>query len=253
MIDKVVGSFDEAVSDMRDGATLLIGGFGGFAECPSYLIAAVARKGVKNLTIVANSAGWGLEFRDQLVARMRPLLRYPEDYYDQGILIERGQVSKAIVSFAAAIGHVQTPLEKKAAAGEVEVELVPQGTMAERIRAAKAGIPAFYSPVGAGTFTAQGKEVRQFDGRECVLERAIRADYALIRAHRADRYGNLVYRGSTRTFNATMAGAARITIAEVDEIVELGELEAEHIVTPGVYVQRVVVRPSSPRPWNVPS
>jgi 3-oxoacid CoA-transferase A subunit len=138
---------------------------------------------------------------------------------------------------------VQTPFEKGVASGDLVLELVPQGTLAERIRAGRAGIPAFYTPTGPGTIAAEDKESREFDGRTCLLERAIYGDFSLIRAHKADRYGNLVYRGTSRTFNATMAGASRVTIAEVDEVVEVGELDPEAIVTPGLYVQRVVVRP----------
>jgi 3-oxoacid CoA-transferase A subunit len=252
MINKVMGSFDEAVKDIFDGAMLLIGGFGGFAECPSYLVAAVARKGVRDLTIVGNSAGWGIEFMETIKTRMSPLLRFPPDFYDPGLLVERGQVKKGILAFPAAIGRVYTPFEKKVMSGEVELELLGQGTIAERIRAARAGIAAFYTPVGAGTFIEKGKEVREFDGHKYLLERALKSDFSIIRAYKADQYGNLIYKGSARTFNATMAGASTVTIAEVDEVVELGELDPEHIVTPGVYVQRVVVRPREPQPWDKP-
>jgi len=134
--------------------------------------------------------------------------------------------------------------------GEMELELVGQGTIAEGIRAARAGIAAFYTPTGVGTFVGEGKEVREFNGRKYLLEHAIKGDASLIRAHKADRFGNLTYKGSARTFNATMAGASTITIAEVDEVVELGELDPEHIITPGIYVQRVVVRPREPQPWD---
>jgi len=137
-------------------------------------------------------------------------------------------------------------------AGKAELELIGQGSLAERIRAAKGGIAAFYTPVGVGTVVENGKEVRQFDGRKYLLERALKGDFSLVRAHKADRYGNLVYRGSSRTMNATMAGASTVTIAEVDQVVEAGELDPECIVTPGVYVQRVVVRPRQPRPWDEP-
>ncbi len=249
MIDKRVSSFDEAVRDLGDGATLLIGGFAGFAECPSYLVAAVARKEVKGLTIVGNSAGLGQEHMKKRMAR---LFKCPDDYYPPSFLIERGQVRKGILAFPAAMGSSRSPFEEAYAKGQIELELIGQGSLAERIRTARAGIAGFYTPVGVGTFVAAGKEVREFDGRKYVLERALKGDFSLIRAHRADRYGNLVYRGTTRTFNATMAGASAITIAEVDEIVEAGELVPEHIVTPGVYVQRVVVRPSEPRAWNLP-
>src|SRR5208282_2522406 len=250
MINKIVSTFDEAVSGIKDGAKLLIGSFGGPAECPSYLIAAVARTGVKNLTIVGNSGGWGIDFMNAIRTRMASVIKFPLDFYDSGLLVERGQVKKGIIAFPAAIGRIYTPFEKKVMSGEMELELVGQGTIAEGIRAARAGIAGFYTPVGVGTFVAEGKEVREFDGRKYLLERAIKGDASLIRAHKADRYGNLIYKGSARTFNATMAGASTITIAEVDEVVELGELNPEHIVTPGVYVQRVVVRPWEPQPWD---
>ncbi len=250
MINKVVGTFDEAVGDIKDGATLLVGGFGGPAECPSYLIAAIARKAIRDLTIVGNSGGWGTQFMEALIKRMSSVAKFPPDFYDLGLIVERGQVKKGIIAFPAAIGGIHTPFEKKVMENEVELELVGQGTIAERIRAARAGIAAFYTPVGVGTFVGEGKEVREFDGRKYLLERALKADASLIRAHKADRYGNLVYKGSARTFNATMAGASKVTIAEVDEVVELGALNPEHIITPGLYVQRVVVRPRGPQPWD---
>lgn len=249
-IDKVVGSFDEAVSDLGDGAVLLIGGFGGPGECPSYLVAAVARKGVKDLTIVGNSGGWGPQLIEMLRARMAVLLNIPPDWFDPGLLVDRGQVKKGILSFPAAPAHIHTPFEKAVMDGKVELELIGQGSLSERMRAAKGGIAAFYTPVGVGTIVEEGKEVREFDGRKHLLETALKGDFSLIRAHKADRYGNLVYRGSSRTFNATMAGASTVTIAEVDEVVEAGDLDPEHIVTPGIYVQRVVVRPREPHPWD---
>jgi 3-oxoacid CoA-transferase A subunit len=253
MINKVVASFDEAVRDLNDGAMLFLGGFALFAECPSYLIAAVARKGVRNLTIVGNNPGHGQTFLERLKTKMSPLLKFPDDFYDPGLLVERNQVRKGIIAFPAAIGRAYTPLELKVMAGEIELETVAQGTLAERIRAGRAGIAGFYTPVGVGTFCEQGKEVREFGGRKHLLETAIKADFALIRAFKADRYGNLIYRGSARTFNATMAGAATVTVAEVDQVVEPGELDPECIVTPGVYVQRVVARPRAPIPWSEPS
>lgn len=243
-VDKVVASFDEAVADVADDAVLLIGGFGGPGECPSYLISAVGRRGVRGLTIVGNSGGWGMELIELIRTRMASILKFPADFVDPGLLVESGQVKKGILAFPAAPSPlVLTPFEKKVASDEVELELVPQGTLAERIRAGRAGIPAFYTPTGPGTVAAEGKEVREFGGRPCLLEHAIRGDFSLIRAHKADRYGNLVYRGTSRTFNATMAGASKVTVAEVDEVVEVGALDAESVVTPGAYVQRVVVRP----------
>jgi 3-oxoadipate CoA-transferase alpha subunit len=170
----------------------------------------------------------------------------PESYADASLLIQNGQVSKLIVSVPAmAIVRMQEPFPVVKALREgqnIEIELVAQGTLAERIRAARAGIAAFYTPTGAGTFLGKGKEVRTFNNREHLLESAIKADFGLIWAYKADRYGNLIYRGTSRTFNATIAGAATITVAEVAEIVKLGELDPEAVVTPGVYVDRVVTR-----------
>lgn len=252
MINKIFDSFDEAVAPISDGATLLIGGFGGPYESPSYLIAAVMRKGVKDLTVVCNSPGRGISGREALRRKMAALMRIPDDYLDVAALAERHQIKRGIVSFAAAMEHAYIPFEEAVMRGEAELELAPQGTIAERIRAARAGIAAFYTPVGVGTFVAEGKEVREFNGRKCLLETALHGDFSLIRADKADRYGNLVYKNTGRTFNATMAGASTVTIAEVDEVVELGELKPDHIVTPGVYVQRVVVRPREPQPWDKP-
>jgi len=252
VINKVVATFDEAVADMKDGATLLLGGFGGPADNAAYLTAAVARLGVKNLTVVGNIGGRGGDSLEQVRQRMAQLLHWPTDAYDVGLLIVRGQVAKGIMAFPAAVGHARSPFEIAVEAGKTQIELVGQGTIAERVRAARAGIAAFYTPTGVGTFVAEGKEVREFDGRAYLLERALKGDFSLIRAHKADRYGNLVYRNSARTFNATMAGASTITVAEVDEVVELGQLDPEMIVTPGVYVQRVVVRPKTPQPWDQP-
>ncbi len=244
-VNKVVPSFDEAVADVFDGAVLLIGGFGGPGECPSYLISAVARRSVRDLTIVGNSGGWGMELIELIRSRMMSILRFPADFVDPGILVEQGQVKKGILAFPAAPSPiVLTPFEKKVATDEVDLELVAQGTLAERIRAGKAGIAAFYTPTGPATIVEAGREVRAFDGRPHLLEHAIKGDFSLIRAHKADRFGNLVYRGTSRTFNATMAGASTVTVAEVDEIVELGELDPECVVTPGLYVDRVVVRPT---------
>jgi acyl CoA:acetate/3-ketoacid CoA transferase alpha subunit len=201
MINKIVGSFDEAVADMADGATVLIGSFGGPAECPGYLIAAVARKEVKNLTIVGNTGGWGVDLLAILRERMAVILKIAEDWYDPGLLVQRGQVKKGILCFPAAPARVLTPFEQGVLQGQVELELLGQGTLCERMRAGRGGIPAFYTPVGVGTIVEEGKEVREFNGRKHLLEYAIKGDFSLIRAHKADRYGNLVYRGTARTFN----------------------------------------------------
>jgi 3-oxoacid CoA-transferase A subunit len=238
MINKVILSFDEAVSDIFDGAVILMGGFGPANGTPSNLLRALAKKGVKNLTLVANTPGYG---RDKPGAK--PFRKTPPNYDDGGLLIQNGQVRKAICAFPGVNRpDTKTPLHEKLTSGELVVELVPQGTLAERIRAAKAGVSAFYIPTGAGTVLENGKDTRYFNGVKNILEYPIKADFALVRAHKADRYGNLVYQGTSRNFNSVMAGAARITIAEVDELVSLGSLDPETIVTPSIYVNRIVVR-----------
>jgi 3-oxoacid CoA-transferase subunit A len=222
MIDKVVSSADEAVADVADGATLVVGGFG-LCGIPENLIAALQRRGVKDLTCVSNNCGvddWGL-----------------------GILLGARQIRKMVSSY---VGENQE-FERQFLSGELEVELVPQGTLAERMRAGGAGIPAFYTPTGAGTLVAEGKETRVLDGRECILEEGIVGDFALVAAWKADRFGNLVYRRSARNFNPMAATAGRVTIAEVEELVDAGELEPDLVHTPGVYVDRVVVAPREKR------
>jgi len=232
-INKIVSGFDEAVADIFDGATILIGGFGTIASIPTCLIEAVYRKGVKDLTVVSNLSGVGAD-----IWRLQGAL-FAED---MDILVRNERIKKAIVS-APVSAYFVNSFEKLLRAGKVELGMVPQGTLAERIRAAKAGFGGFYVPVGIGTVVEDGKEKRVIDGHEYLLEMPIKADFALIHAHKGDRWGNLVYKGTSRAFNPTMAGAAKITIAEVDETVELGELDPEHIITPGVYVDRVVERP----------
>lgn len=240
-INKVVESFDEAVKDVFNGATILFGGFGGTGGTPCYLIRALAKQGAKELTIVGNTTGFGRELRERMKAQGRV---YPDWMEDVGILCENKQVKKGIAAFpVAASPQLVSPFEKQLRAGEVKIEMVPQGTLAERIRANKAGIGAFFTPTGPGTIIEKGKEVRIIDGRLHVLEYPIKADFAFIRAYKADRLGNLIYRGTSRTFNATMAGAAKVTIAEVDEIAPIEEMDPEAIVTPAIWVERVVVRP----------
>jgi 3-oxoacid CoA-transferase A subunit len=243
-INKIVAGFEQAVADIPDGASIMIGYFGHPGDCPCWLIRALAAKASKDLTIISNMPGWGRTLIPTFLARMKDLIRYPSWWDDPGLLVENGQVRKAICSWASGMSpaHVND-FEKRFKAGQAELEMVPQGTLAERIRAGKAGIAAFYVPTGAGTLAAEGKETRTFNGRDYLLEQALTADFALIHAHKADRFGNLVYKGSSRTFNATMAGAARVTIAEVDEIVGDGELDPDAIVTPALYVDRVVLRP----------
>lgn len=232
-VNKIVDSFDEAVADVFDGATILVGGFGTVVSIPSCLLEAIYRKGVKNLTTVSNASGFGA---DVWKLQGAP---FPED---MDILIRNERVKKAIVSAPISALYVNN-FEKLWREGKIEREMVPQGTLAERIRAGKAGLGGVYVPTGVGTVVEEGKETKIINGRKYILELPIFGDFAIIHAHKADRFGNLVYRGTSRTFNPVMAGAAKITIAEVDEIVELGELDPEHIITPGVYVQRVVQRP----------
>jgi 3-oxoadipate CoA-transferase alpha subunit len=241
-INKVVASSQEAVADVFDGAVILCGGFGCVGGMPSTLLRALAQIPAKNLTLVGNAPALGMEAQKTIARTMQ----IPESYVDGSFLLRNGQVSKLIVSVPAmAIAKMQEPFPIVKALQEgqdIEIELVAQGTLAQRIKAAKAGIPAFYTRTGLGTMLEKGKEVRQFDGQQYLLEHAIKADFALIQAYKADRYGNLIYKGTSRTFNATMAGAATVTVAEVAEIVELGELDPEIIVTPGIYVDRVVRR-----------
>ncbi len=222
MIDKVVASADAAVQDIPDGATLVVGGFG-LCGIPENLIAALVRKGVRELTCVSNNAGvddWGL-----------------------GLLLGRRQVRKMISSYVGENGE----FERQFLAGELEVEFVPQGTLAERMRAGGAGIPAFYTPAGYGTQVAEGKEVREFGGRPYVLERGILGDFALVAAWKADRLGNLVFRKTARNFNPMAATAGKVCIAEVEELVEAGGLDPDQVHTPGVFVHRVVVAPREKR------
>ena len=231
-MDKVVSSFAEAVVDIPDGAVIMMDGFGGPGGMPQSLILAMRERGVKELTIISNTAGlpgFGIIAGKSAVTH--------------NVLVENGQVRKIVASFPVSASPSRpNAFELAYRQGKIKLELVPQGTLAERIRAGGAGIPAFYTQTGAGTPVAQGKETRTIDGRESVLEYALKADYAFIRAHKADRLGNLVYKGTSRNFNAAMAMAARVTIAEVDEIVEPGGLDPDAVVTPGVYVNRIVKR-----------
>jgi 3-oxoadipate CoA-transferase alpha subunit len=222
MISKVVSSVTAALDGVRDGATVMIGGFGGAGQ-PAELIDALIAQGARDLTIVNNNAGNG---ETGLAA-----------------LLKTGRVRKIICSFPRQVdSQVFDALYR---AGRIELELVPQGNLAERIRAAGAGIGGFFTPTGYGTDLARGKETREIDGRMYVLESPIHADVALIKAERGDRWGNLVYRKTARNFGPIMAMAAKLTIASVHEVVELGELDPEHIVTPGIFVQRVVQVPRS--------
>ncbi|HKE31118.1 MAG TPA: CoA transferase subunit A [Candidatus Angelobacter sp.] len=214
-MNKVFTSADDAIRDITDGCMLMVGGFG-LCGIPETLIEAVARKGVRNLTTVSNNAG--------------------VDDFGLGKLLYAGQIRKHIGSY---VGENKI-FEQMVLSGKVELELNPQGTLAERIRAGGAGIPAFFTPTGVGTVVAEGKELREFNGRPYVMEKALRADFALIKAWKADRWGNLIFRKTSRNFNPMMATAARVTIVEAEHIVEPGELDPDQIHLASVYVKRIV-------------
>jgi len=213
-MNKVVNDADEAVSDVFDGATIMVGGFG-LCGMPENLIRALARKGVKNLNTISNNVG--------------------VDGLGMGLLLAAGQIRSHIGTY---VGENRL-LEQMVLGGTIKLDLVPQGTFSERIRAGGAGIPAFFTPAGFGTMVAEGKEVREFDGRPYIMERALKADFAFVKAWKGDPWGNLVYRKTARNFNPMMATAATITIAEVEQLVEVGELEPDLIHTPSVYVKRI--------------
>jgi len=222
-MDKTFPSADAALFDLGDGATVMSGGFG-LSGNPENLIKAIAAKGTRNLTIVSNNCG--------------------VDGKCLGLLLEAGQVKKIIASY---VGENKT-FERLFLGKQLEVELNPQGTLAERIRAGGAGIPAFYTPTGVGTPVAEGKETRQFEGRTFLLERGLFADFAIVKAWKGDRFGNLVYRKTARNFNPMMATAARVTIAEVEELLDPGALDPDSIHTPGIYVQRIIKGASYEKP-----
>ncbi len=211
---KVVANADEAIRDIPDGATIMLGGFG-LCGIPENLIRALVRKGVKNLSTISNNVGI--------------------DGHGMGLLLEAGQIRSHIGSY---VGENKL-LEQMLLAKKIDLTLVPQGTFSERIRAGGAGIPAFFTPAGVGTVVAEGKEVREFEGRAYVMERGLTADFALIKAWKGDTSGNLVYRKTARNFNPMMATAAKITIAEVEHLVPVGEIEPDALHTPGVYVKRI--------------
>jgi 3-oxoacid CoA-transferase subunit A len=213
-VNKVLRNAREAIADLQDGATIMAGGFG-LCGVPEDLITATRDRGVRNLTVISNNAGI--------------------DGLGVGLLLESRQIRKIIATY---VGENQL-FEKLALAGELEVELSPQGTFAERIRAGGAGIAGFFTPTGYGTVVAEGKETREFDGRTYVFERALKADFAFVKAWKGDKWGNLVYRKTARNFNPVMATAGRITIAEVEHLVEVGSLEADCVHTPAIYVQRI--------------
>src|SRR5499425_3528588 len=217
-MDKRGASADAAIEKLTDGATILMGGFG-LCGIPENLIAAVRRKRTKDLTIVSNNAG--------------------VDDFGIGLLLQNRQVKKMISSY---VGENKL-FEQMVLSGELQMELNPQGTLAERIRAGGAGIPAFYTPTGYGTMVAEGKETREFDSRQYVLERALRGDFAFIKAWKGDRWGNLIYRKTARNFNPMMATAAAYVLAEVEELVELGSLQPDSLHTPGLYVNAIFQGP----------
>ena len=214
-VGKLVESFGAAVADIEDGATVVVGGFG-LCGVPERAIAALREKGSRGLVIVSNNCG--------------------VDNFGLGLLLANNQVAKMVSSY---VGENKV-FEQQYLSGELEVELVPQGTLAERMRAAGAGIPAFYTAAGVGTPVAEGKETKEFDGRTYLLERALGGDFALVKAWRGDRLGNLVYRQTARNFNPLAAMAGRITIAEVEELVDVGELDPDHVHTPAIFVQRIL-------------
>lgn len=227
MIDKRVKTIAEAMQGIKDGSTVLFAGFGAVGQ-PQHLIDGLIEQGAKDLTLVGNNAGSG---------RVEPLVR----------LLAAGRVRKIICSFPRSAGSVV--FDELHKAGKLELELVPQGTLAERIRAAGAGIPAFYTPTAYGTALAEGKEVREFGGRHYLLEHAINADVALVEAWQADRWGNLTYKQAGRNFNPIMAMAAKLTIVQTQHIVELGDIAPDNVHTPGVFVKRVVHVPyGDPQP-----
>jgi 3-oxoacid CoA-transferase subunit A len=213
-VNKVVRNAREAIQDIQDGASIMMGGFG-LCGIPENLISALREKGARNLTILSNNAGI--------------------DDFGIGILLQTRQVKKMISTY---VGENKL-FEELVLSGQLEIELVPQGTFAERIRAGGAGIAAFYTPTGYGTRIAEGKETREFNGRMYVMERGLTADFAFVKAWKGDRWGNLVFRKTARNFNPMMATAGRVTIAEVEELVELGELEPDQIHTPAIFVQRI--------------
>jgi 3-oxoacid CoA-transferase subunit A len=210
----VVANADEAVHDVFDGASIMVGGFG-LCGIPENLIRALVKKGVKNLTTISNNAG--------------------VDGFGMGLLLSAGQIRRHIGTY---VGENKL-LEQMVLQGKVDLELVPQGTFSERMRAAGAGIPAFYTPTGVGTLVAESKETREFDGRPYLMERALKADFAFVKAWQGDKWGNLVYRKTARNFNPMMATAAQVTIAEVEHLVEPGELEPDMVHTPSVFVKRI--------------
>ena len=239
---KVYESAAEAVADIADGSVVNVDGFGGPGGMAHYLMAALRDQGARGLTMISNTAGIARVARFGAPEGVTPI--------DHTILIENGQISHAIATYPVSPSiNRPSAFERAFAAGESTLEVSPQGTLAERLRSGGAGVGAFYTPTGAGTLLGEGKELREINARSYVLEQGIVADFCIIRGHRADTLGNMVYKGTSRNFNPVMATAARTTIVEVDEIVELGKLDPEAIVTPGVFVDRIVKRPADFSPY----
>jgi 3-oxoacid CoA-transferase subunit A len=213
-MNKVYSGSDDAIFDIDDGATVMFGGFG-LCGIPENLIAAMVRKGTKNLTTISNNVG--------------------VDHWGLGLLLEAGQIKRHIGTY---VGENKF-LEDLVLTKKLDLELVPQGTFAERIRAGGAGIPAFFTPTGVGTLVAEGKETRRFEGRTYVMERGLKADFALIKAWKGDKWGNLIFRKTARNFSPMMATAAKVTIVEVEHLVEVGELDPDQVMTPSIYVKRI--------------
>ena len=232
-MNKIVPTFAEAVEDIPDGATLMIDGFAGPGGTPQNLIRALREHGARELTVISNTAGLASVIGFGTIPGDTPT--------DIGVLVENEQIRKVIASFPVSPSPSRpTAFERAYLEGKVDLEVVPQGTLAERIRAGGAGIPAFYTPTGVGTLMAEGRETREFDGREYLLETALKADFALLRAHRSDTIGNTQYKGTSRNFNGVMATSADVVVMEVDEIVEPGGIDPGAVHTPGLYVDRIV-------------
>ena len=240
---KVYSDGPSAIADIPDGATVMIDGFGGPGGMAHYLLVSLRDQGTRGLTIISNTIGIA-----RIVNFGTPAGKLAIDH---SILVENGQVAKAIASYPVSPSASRpSTFELAYRRGEMELELVPQGTLAERLRAGGSGIYSFYTPTGAGTLIAEGKESRVIDGKEYILEEGLKADYCLIRGHKADTLGNVVYKGTSRNFNAVMAPSAAVTVVEVDEVVQPGDLDPELIVTPGIYVDRLVVRPEGFSPYE---
>ena len=240
--NKIYATADEALSDIPNGAIVNVDGFGGPGGMAHYLMTALRDNGVKGLTIISNTAGIARVARFGAPEGVTPI--------DHTILVDNGQVAKAIASYPVSPSiNRPSAFERAYQEGESDLEVSPQGTLAERLRSGGAGVAAFYTPTAVGTLLGEGKEIREIDGRPYVLEERILADFCIIRGHKADTLGNMVYRGTSRNFNPVMATSARVTVVEVDEIVEPGELDPEEIVTPGLFVNRIVKRPADFSPY----